>query len=62
MNMTQRGHKDKQVEPLKTYRGTSIITSQRVVVSEACRQKWELATLDGKKAFLEGVAYQELSE
>ena len=62
MRMTQRGFKDEQADNLKTYSGTSSRTSQRIVVSECACRRWKMATLDLKKAFLKGVAYQELAD
>lgn len=61
-NYTKWTQRQTQVRSLETYSGTSSVTSQRVLVSEACCHEWKFATLDGKKAFLNGVTYKELSE
>ena len=44
------------------YAGASSRHSQRVVCSEAVLRKWDMATTDISKAFLQGVTYKELAE
>ena len=56
------GFKDIEKHLVDRYTGTSQRYSQRIVVSEAARRRWRLATTDISKAFLQGVTYQELSE
>ena len=46
---------------IDSYAGTSQRYSQRHLVSEAVRRRWDLATTDISKAFLQGVTYDELS-
>ena len=61
MRMTQRGFKDVGPDNLQVFSGTSSRLSQRIVVSECVCRKWKMSTLDVKKAFLKGVAYDELA-
>ena len=44
------------------YAGTSSRCSQKLLVSEAVRRKWDLATTDISKAFLQGVTYEDLAK
>ena len=60
--LTVRGFKDRQAADLDTYSGTAQRYAQRLVVSEAVRRGWDLATADIEKAFLQGVTYDELAE
>ncbi len=60
--LTIRGFKDLQAHELDNYAGTSQRYSQRILVSEAVRQGWDICTADISKAFLQGVTYQELAE
>ena len=57
-----RGFKDVQARDLASYAGTSQRYSQRVLVSEAVLRRWDIATTDISKAFLQGVTYEELAE
>ena len=57
-----RGFKDREAEFLINYAGTAGRLSQRLVVSEAVIRGWRLSTIDVKKAFLKGVAYEELAK
>ena len=56
-----RGFKDLQAQELASYAGTSQRYSQRVLVSEAVLRRWDIATTDISKAFLQGVTYEELA-
>ena len=60
--LTVRGFKDRDANNVSTYAGTSTRYSQRLVASVAAIKKWDLATADISKAFLQGVIYDELSE
>ena len=60
--LTVRGFKDVDASGLASYAGTSQRYSQRIVVSEAAVRRWDIATTDVSKAFLQGVTYQELAE
>jgi hypothetical protein len=60
--LTVRGFKDVDKWSSDTYAGTSSRCSQKILVSEAARQKWPICTADISKAFLQGVTYKELSE
>jgi hypothetical protein len=60
--LTVRGFKDRQAADLDSYAGTAQRYSQRIVVSEAVRRGWDIATADVAKAFLQGVSYEELSK
>ena len=60
--LTVRGFKDRDKGTLGTYAGTAQRYSQRIVVSEAVVQGWDLCTADVNKAFLQGVTYEELAK
>eukprot|EP00972_Heterocapsa_arctica_P047334 6982433-Heterocapsa_arctica.AAC.1 len=47
---------------MSAYAGKASRWAQRLVVSEAVLQGWPLASCDVAKAFLQGLAYQELAE
>ena len=47
---------------LDNYVGTSQRYSQRVLVSVAVQNAWDICTTDITKAFLQGVTYKELAE
>ena len=57
-----RGFKDIDRDSVAKYAGTSTRHSQRLVCSEAVLRKWDMATTDISKAFLQGVTYKELAE
>ena len=59
--LTVRGFKDSDKGLIDSYAGTSQRYSQRHLVSEAVRRRWDIATTDISKAFLQGVTYDELS-
>ena len=59
--LTIRGFKGHRGD-VDRYAGTSSRVAQKLIVSEAVRQKWVLLTTDISKAFLQGVTYKELSE
>ena len=56
-----RGFKDRGKDDLMAYAGTAMRWSQRLLVSEAVLRRWPLCALDVKKAFLQGVSYEELA-
>ena len=60
--LTLRGFKDQDRGDVDRYAGTSSRVAQKLIVSEAVRQKRVLLTTDISKAFLQGVTYKELSE
>ena len=60
--LTVRGFKDLEKHLVEKYAGTSQRFSQRILVSEAVIRKWDIATTDISKAFLQGVTYKELSD
>ena len=60
--LTVRGFKDRDKEQIARYAGTSSRSSQKVLVSEAVRNGWDICTTDIPKAFLQGVTYEELAE
>ena len=60
--LTVRGFKDQQKEDIARYAGTSTRSSQRILVSEAVRNRWPMGTLDISVAFLKGVTYKELAD
>ena len=60
--MTVRGFKDSEKGDIDRYAGTSSRLSQKLLVSEAARQGWDIATTDISKAFLQGVTYKELAK
>ena len=62
MRLALRGFKDRDVEDLTTFAGTSSRLSQRLVASEAFVQGWPLATDDVKKAFPKGISHDELEQ
>ena len=62
MRMTQREFKDADAADLLTFAGTSSRVSQRIVVSEAAVQGWQLTAIDVKMAFLKGITYKQLAE
>jgi len=63
MRMAIRGFLDWDASNLETYAGTARRQSQRLLASEtACREGWELVTLDIEKAFLQGMTYKEMHE
>ena len=70
MRLTRRGVKDIDKGNLVTFSGTATRLAQKLAVSEACchqnyknkEENWRLSTVDVKKAFLEGIAYEELAE
>ena len=60
--LTVRGFKDQQKADIDRYAGTSSRCSQKLIVSEAVRNGWDLCTADVPKAFLQGVTYEDLAE
>jgi len=60
--LTLRGFKDHDRADIDRYAGTSSRCSQKLLVSEAVAQKWDIATTDISKAFLQGVTYEELAK
>ena len=60
--LTVRGFKDRDKGTLGTYAGTAQRYSQRVIVSEAVANGWDIYTSDVNKAFLQGVTYEELAQ
>ena len=58
--LTIRGFKDLDKSVVDTYAGTSQRYSQRMLVSECVKRKWQLVAADISKAFLQGVTYEEL--
>ena len=60
--LTIRGFKDVERDDVDRYAGTSSKISQKPLVTEAAFRRWEISTKDISKAFLQGVAYQELAE
>ena len=50
--LTVRGFKDRDKEQIARYAGTSSRSSQKVLVSEAVRNGWDICTTDISKAFL----------
>ena len=59
--LTVRGFKDSGKNDIDRYAGTSSRCSQKLLVSEAVRRKWDIARTDISKAFLQGVTYEELA-
>ena len=59
--LTVRGFKDREKADVERYAGTSSKLSQKLLVSEAVRQKWDIITTDISKAFLQGLTYEELA-
>ena len=57
-----RGFKDHDKEEIAKYAGTSARSSQKILVSEAVRNGWDVCTTDISKAFLQGVTYKELAQ
>ena len=53
--LTIRGFKDVEKDDVDRYAGTSSKVSQKLLVSEAVFQKWDVCTTDISKAFLQGV-------
>ena len=60
--LTLRGFKESGAEGQSNYSATATKWSQRVLVSEAVLRKWNLASTDISKAFLQGITYAELAE
>ena len=60
--LTVRGFKDQQKADIDRYAGTSSRCSQKLIVSEAVKNGWDICTADISKAFLQGVTYEELAE
>ena len=60
--LTVRGFKDRDRADIDRYSGTSTRSSQKLIVSEAVRNRWPICTADISKAFLQGVTYKELAE
>jgi hypothetical protein len=61
--LTVRGFKDVDARHLDNYVGTSQRYSQRIIVSVAAQNQWDICTTDISKAFLQkGVTYKELAE
>ena len=60
--LTVRGFKDSDRNTIDRCAGTSARSSQKVLVSEAVRRRWDTATTDISKAFLQGVTYEELAK
>ena len=60
--LTVRGFKDQQKADIDWHAGTSSRCAQKLIVSEAARNGWDICTADVPKAFLQGVTYEELSE
>ena len=60
--LTIRGFKDCEKDDVDRYSGASSKISQKLLVSEAVYQKWDICTTDISKAFLQGVTYEELAE
>ena len=60
--LTVRGFKDIEKHLIDRYAGTAQRYSQRCLASEAVVRKWDIATTDISKAFLQGVTYKELAE
>eukprot|EP00971_Amphidinium_carterae_P050465 993815-Amphidinium_carterae.1 len=59
--LTVRGFKDMSAEGA-TFSATATRLAHRIVVSECVlRQSWELASMDIRKAFLQGATYAELA-
>ena len=54
--------KDVDARHLDNYVGTSQRYSQRILVSVAAQNQWDICTTDISKAFLQGVTYKELAE
>jgi len=57
-----RGFKDVDAVGLSSYAGTAKRYSQRLLVSEAVQQGWDICTTDINTALLQGVTYEELAE
>ena len=57
-----RGFIDLDAKFLESYAGAASRYTQRILVSAAVLRKWLLATTDISKAFLQGIAYEELAE
>ena len=60
--LTVRGFKDIDKGYIDNYAGTSQGYSQRLLVSEAVLRGWDLCTADIRKAILQGVTCEDLSE
>ena len=60
--LTVRGFKDIDAQDMSAFAGTASRWAQRIVVSEAIARGWPLLSVDVAKAFLQGVAYEELAE
>ena len=60
--LTVRGFKDQQKADIDRHAGASSRCAQKLIVSEAVRNGWDICTADVPKAFLQGVTYEELSE
>ena len=60
--LTVRGFKDVDKDNIEKYAGTSSRYAQKLLASEAARQRWGNATADISKAFLQGVTRKEMAE
>jgi len=60
--LTVRGFKDQQKADIDRYAGTSSRCAQKLIVSEAAKNGWDICTADVPKAFLQGVTYEQLAE
>ena len=57
-----RGFKDMEKNVIAHYQGTSGKSSQKVLVSESVRRRWDICTTDIGKAFLQGVTHEGVAK
>ena len=63
MRLVLRGFQDMFAHLRERYSGTASRQSQKFLCSElACRQGWQLVTIDIEKAFLQGMTTKEVAE